>query len=1339
MSSSRQEDTDDIAGDGARQAIHALRGYAYQLYTSAIAWLDLRGDEELHLEVAEDYAVATKSALSAVQVRDTPGSGSITLGTRAAAQFLDSFVELTQGNPARTVTCRYLTTAPIGREQDTALRASAEGSLAYWRSAAAGGDVAPLRLALSHAALAPETQAFLAARDDSQLRAEVLRRIQWDCGARDLSGIREELEQLLIPCAWVQARIPPAEARLLAGPVMEKLLVTCTQKGHRRLSRADLLTLIDSHSRLSVSRADAERLMAQGAGPFASVRRLVPEEQLGMPQLLATREAFTQTLATTLGEHGVALVLGGSGRGKTIAARLAGRATQRRWAILDLRDLAATAAAARLREALGEIGEPGLGGVLIDDINQLDDPGAARAFAQLLHALRRRDLLACATLYTRPGVRALGELGIRLEALIEVPDLALDEVKAMVEAAGGDPQVWAAPIHRRADEGHPQLVQASIVGLSSRGWPPADLSALAPAGGGLQDVAEERIATRACLIGSVPEASRALLYRLSLAIGRFDRRTALALSELEPAIASPGEALDPLIGPWIDAAGQGEYRVSPLLYRAGEDMLGDPATRAVHKAFSEAIMAPDLIDPDQVSAAYVHGIAGRADEALTKLALGLITASTETQLRVSRYMTSLRLTQTKRPIIPDNMQVSGLLRLAQLIVCLHTASEEEISKVWRVLWSEKDEVTLNGNAARFEAMILTKLLVSDRACRAIPDWLDLILRLDALGREDAKVADLIREIETPRRLKSAPTVTGMLFMAQAGRLPSVTALVAVFERLDKLDEVTRGRLLAEYSQIPSEFAILINNAWLNDHRAGTIDASAAAKGFREIATLAERWNYGTLAARAEIAVAIMQDEYGGDSQAALDTLAQGQARLGHADHFGRSVAKVLYRKNDYAGALAQIEALDPDFAKADHIERSYLLREAGICAAHLRCFEDARSWFDRARVAAALVPSNMMLPMAIGLRADAAYASYRDGDRQRAFEELAVTLRELEKLMPLASLRATHCYKVVGHMILSINNDASHDFGDKVEGLDLLPPGSCSNPEPNEGIKDLPQAPLDSLWYLLADAAARFHIDAGIAKTLQDRVGDLPLITMEMRLRDGHVSAAIEGQDDAALIPALERWVDLRVYLPDRFAAIRAAGLEAPLREPIPAATPQQLASELARDATEDVLFVHSVVRVLGGNHGPLGDFVATCRAQLPAGFPGGDFLDALCNPRAPDIDTRLICARIIGEIAQGTRFGAQDLLNATVRLVEKAGRLPSFQREAAFPIDRWIATEWDQMIATQRFALLTPSLTIPPIERALARSPGLARAAAIVLAAEPAIGNLLSPDFRAYFAELAQ
>ena len=40
--------------DSARQAIHAIRGYEYQILAAALAWVDVEENGLIYLEVAED-------------------------------------------------------------------------------------------------------------------------------------------------------------------------------------------------------------------------------------------------------------------------------------------------------------------------------------------------------------------------------------------------------------------------------------------------------------------------------------------------------------------------------------------------------------------------------------------------------------------------------------------------------------------------------------------------------------------------------------------------------------------------------------------------------------------------------------------------------------------------------------------------------------------------------------------------------------------------------------------------------------------------------------------------------------------------------------------------------------------------------------------------------------------------------------------------------------------------------------------------------------------------------------------------------------------------------------
>ena len=69
--SSRKKESPSLHSDTSREAIHALRGYIYQIYHSALAWLELESEEFLFLEVAEDYAKVAQDALNTVQVKET--------------------------------------------------------------------------------------------------------------------------------------------------------------------------------------------------------------------------------------------------------------------------------------------------------------------------------------------------------------------------------------------------------------------------------------------------------------------------------------------------------------------------------------------------------------------------------------------------------------------------------------------------------------------------------------------------------------------------------------------------------------------------------------------------------------------------------------------------------------------------------------------------------------------------------------------------------------------------------------------------------------------------------------------------------------------------------------------------------------------------------------------------------------------------------------------------------------------------------------------------------------------------------------------------------------------
>jgi len=265
------------SGDPAAQAIASIRGYAYQLYTSGLAWLDLRPGDELYLEVAQDYSLAAGDALRAVQVKDT--SAKVTINSKNIRDALDAFVDLVARNPGREIYLHFLSTSSVGREQRREHRANGEPTLLYWRRAATAADVQPLREVLAKIELSGRVRAFIDARDNETLRRDFLRRIQWDCGQQPIEGVLRELENGLLRY-FVERFKSSVRREQLVAAVLHRVLLTIIQPGNRRLTDADLLALVVDTANVLVSRPDFEAAVQNIGAEMAGADAAIESVQL---------------------------------------------------------------------------------------------------------------------------------------------------------------------------------------------------------------------------------------------------------------------------------------------------------------------------------------------------------------------------------------------------------------------------------------------------------------------------------------------------------------------------------------------------------------------------------------------------------------------------------------------------------------------------------------------------------------------------------------------------------------------------------------------------------------------------------------------------------------------------------------------------------------------------------------------------------------------------------------------------------------------------------------------------------------------------------------------------
>jgi hypothetical protein len=179
------------SGDPAREAIASLRGYVYQILQSALAWTELKNDEFLFLEVAEDFAVAATNALTAVQVKETGSPVTINSGDIVAS--INSFIELQEKNPSLNISLRHLTTSVIGKEKSPEHRIGETPTLIAWRNLSKAGDLSDLRRVLEHSKLSVKTKKHIASLNDTDFREDLLKKIHFDCGAPDSKFLERQL------------------------------------------------------------------------------------------------------------------------------------------------------------------------------------------------------------------------------------------------------------------------------------------------------------------------------------------------------------------------------------------------------------------------------------------------------------------------------------------------------------------------------------------------------------------------------------------------------------------------------------------------------------------------------------------------------------------------------------------------------------------------------------------------------------------------------------------------------------------------------------------------------------------------------------------------------------------------------------------------------------------------------------------------------------------------------------------------------------------------------------------------------------------------------------------
>ena len=1299
-----------------RQAVASIRGYIYQIYASAMAWASLADDEVLLLEVAEDFAVVTADALTLTQIKDAPAGPATTLRSSGVIATINGFWRLRAENRSRRVNATYLTTSSFGRERNSPLPSGRKG-LEEWRAAAREAyPLDGLKALLADLPLDADLKAWLASQPDDAIRQELIRPIRWVGGEPDLAGLDDLFVEQMILTADRQG-LQPSDARRVRETLLFTVMQRITDPKNRRLTRAQFLEAFETATSISMPVSAVRRAMSSGQGPMAGSDRLaeilVDAPSVPRSSLHVERSALTQEVLDRLKAGHVVWLHGVSGSGKTTAAIDAVRGSNRAWHLLELRGLTPEAVAERLRLARMATRLRDFGGLILDDFPTSALADVRLQLGLLQAAVVQSDGGLVLTAYREPPASLSASLGEAMRSH-PVPGLEEDEVGAVVALAGGDPERWKRVIWLSCG-GHPQLVAARVTGLKSRSWPASeDLHGLLPDLRAL-DLDSERDAVRERLLYELNDRSRGLLFRLSLPLSGFDRALAVSVGAADPALPQPGEALDFLVGPWIESTRPGRFRVSPLVADAGAKTLSSQEQHAVHWALCEEISKRRPIPGEYINQLLVSGLVARHAEALKIVAISVIATKDRDRDAVLEHLEPLVFFQTQSPLVEGDVETSALLRLAQLKVAIARAPAETTRRVFIRALIE-GEASERAEAHRQEAIFA---VLNAEVCPLEPaEWFALIREMEGL--------DLPISPERRRALRKQTAYTGserpadFMFAWRTAHIASIGELEKVFAVLDETEAAVRDAYLVALADSQGSSRSVIQFPWVREAEREGFDPVAAAGRYRTLQAIAERWGQSELAIQCVAAQTTLLSEYADQHDDALTVLTEAEAQWPNEPRFQRERIKIFFRLGRHQDVVEEMQRyLARDVV--DPIDRAHALRELAVSTAKLGDLVEAARLFSQAAADASSIPT--MRDMQAGLLGDQAHAEFESGQREAALKTLIAAAGVADTLDRDAHRGGFVLRMVTGVAAWMLNRAAGGD-----PDVAAARVGGCSGAV-IEGEWPNPVPQTEAIWYQAAAIERQLGLDEGVRERVEVRVRGRRIPAFEYTFGfDRLIDASYTSSEDA-LCDALVNVGRILVYI-DQVGTGSLATAIHDVTEVMPwDGLSVDLTDGRVRSPVDDAILCFVV-----GNRLRDPDFDVAVLADRLAETDGLQSLSAPVRSwnriLEPEMDL-LPAALAAASIVLGRPTGdASALMLATFRVWEWLQRSFAARRYEAALATR-IANQWLHLADQAQFALRTPGLTAPAIRQAARKTADRRSIAQLLLVADEAVASRMASSVR--------
>ncbi|NEH55459.1 hypothetical protein GR198_06830 [Rhizobium leguminosarum] len=988
-----------LVNDAAREAVDAMRGYSYQILHSIEAWLDLAVGEILVLEGAEDLDRIYASGATVEQVKDTPGSGSLTLRSPNALKAIGNFWQHGRRNPSTTIQFRYLTTSGIGQERGETLSALGAPGIEVWedirRAPRASASLANAKVIQDYLAVSDvlprSLREFLAEAAVDIVIARIIQPIEWITSRPGADALCRRIEARLIELGEPRNIGAAAAARALARLYLEAW-TNATDHAREPLRRGDLIRILEDAGTTRVPDALLMELLKQITGTASSQAAVTHlDRAITKPPRPPLRRFGRQDLEEGIGKallRGAVYIHGSTGTGKTLLAAAAVAASEAvGW--IDLRDLDRQAVVARLHAAVQFVdAHAGRMTVVLDDFDPGDDPrpilpGLQRLVASL--STSGGGLLITGAHRLPP--RLASAINLTEKGIFQAPSFETAEITVYFRSAGcpaEDADNWSKIVHA-STSGHPQLVDARLAALQQQNWPKPSVGEwLAPT----LDVADVRTEARR-MVSSLPEDQREMLSRASLVMGRISRKRLLAVGGITPAIVESGHTIDRLTGPWLEVTDTADLRVSPLLRGLGGEIRGSIWTEDMHASIAWAWLAERSLTAGDVSTLLMHAMLSKQMGPLVHILPSLLEASAEVWEQIGEtagFFAMIGVDEGHDSPFPAAVD-TAVFRILQLRVAAEVQEVQIRAIVTRALQEIDSRKDVDLASDFFDFLFLWQVIRVETIMRNIEFAVSVGRRfrrvMENVGRGLAAIDHDDREV-----LEVFPDLSPVFALSLMPSLPDVAAFNEFLATVEPLELEDRQFILPGLSGGNDAAAVMLDRLWLSEIAKPVPDWIGLAAALRRAMSIALKSDLPRLADTAAARLVRVTDEDLKDPAAAMSAADAAATQIGDPVRVLAAKAKVLYRLERSSEALKIYEQILPALEVSPSY-RAEILRDAALAAAQTKAWPlCARRFGEALSLLGAQDPAERQ----VGFGVDYALTLALAGDQRAAVAAFGVAL-----------------------------------------------------------------------------------------------------------------------------------------------------------------------------------------------------------------------------------------------------------------------------------------------------------------------------------------------------------